>query len=89
MNIDDLSPLPDGEVGLLAHWDLANVPTVLAVINESSGCALRSGCFAGPDIRRHVDQPFENPPRCTNQRGTAQFLFAIGEIHIEVDQDHA
>ena len=37
MSIDDLKPLPDGEVGLLAHWDLANVPTVLAVITDNLG----------------------------------------------------
>jgi acyl-protein synthetase LuxE len=37
MSIDTLKPLPDGEVGLLAHWDLANVPTVLAVITDNLG----------------------------------------------------
>ena len=37
MHVDDLTPLPDGEVGLLAHWDLANVPTVLAVITDNLG----------------------------------------------------
>src|SRR5512145_2851751 len=43
MNIDDLSPLPDGEVGLLAHWDLANVPTVLAVITDNLGYTSNNG----------------------------------------------
>lgn len=43
MNIDDLSPLPDGEVGLLAHWDLANVPTVLAVITDNLGYTTDGG----------------------------------------------
>lgn len=43
MNIDDLSPLPDGEVGLLAHWDLANVPTVLAVITDNLGYTTDDG----------------------------------------------
>jgi len=43
MNIDDLTPLPDGEVGLLAHWDLANVPTVLAVITDNLGYATDGG----------------------------------------------
>ena len=37
MSVDTLKPLPDGEVGLLAHWDLANVPTVLAVITDNLG----------------------------------------------------
>lgn len=43
MNIDDLTPLPDGEVGLLAHWDLANVPTVLAVITDNLGYTTDNG----------------------------------------------
>lgn len=43
MNIDDLTPLPDGEVGLLAHWDLANVPTVLAVITDNLGYTSNDG----------------------------------------------
>jgi len=44
MSIDDLKPLPDGEVGLLAHWDLANVPTVLAVITDNLGYTTDGGC---------------------------------------------
>lgn len=43
MSIDDLSPLPDGEVGLFAHWDLANVPTVLAVITDNLGYTTDDG----------------------------------------------
>ena len=43
MSIDDLRPLPDGEVGLLAHWDLANVPTVLAVITDNLGYTTDDG----------------------------------------------
>ncbi|MCL2492053.1 MAG: acyl-protein synthetase [Coriobacteriia bacterium] len=37
MSVDDLTPLPDGEVGLLAHWDLANAPTVLSLITDNLG----------------------------------------------------
>ncbi|MBI5847132.1 MAG: acyl-protein synthetase [Nitrospirae bacterium] len=43
MSIDDLKPLPDGEVGLLAHWDLANIPTVLAVITDNLGYTTDGG----------------------------------------------
>jgi hypothetical protein len=43
MSIDELKPLPDGEVGLLAHWDLANVPTVLAVITDNLGYTTDGG----------------------------------------------
>lgn len=43
MNIDDLTPLPDGEVGLLAHWDLANVSAVLSVITDNLGYTTNNG----------------------------------------------
>lgn len=43
MSIEDLSPLPDGEIGLLAHWDLANIPTVLAVITDNLGYTTDNG----------------------------------------------
>ncbi len=43
MHVDTLEPLPDGEVGLLAHWDLANVPTVLAVITDNLGYTTDGG----------------------------------------------
>jgi hypothetical protein len=43
MSVDDLTPLPDGEIGLLAHWDLANVPTVLSVITDNLGWASDEG----------------------------------------------
>lgn len=43
MDIDTLKPLPDGQVGLLAHWDLANVPTVLAVITDNLGYTTDDG----------------------------------------------
>lgn len=43
LSIEDLSPLPDGEVGLLAHWDLANIPTVLGVITDNLGYTIDNG----------------------------------------------
>jgi hypothetical protein len=43
MSVDDLSPLPDGEIGLLAHWDLTNVPTVLSVITDNLGYTTDDG----------------------------------------------
>jgi hypothetical protein len=43
MHVNTLQPLPDGEVGLLAHWDLANVPTVLAVITDNLGYTTDGG----------------------------------------------
>jgi len=43
MNIDDLKPLPDGEIGLLAHWDLVNAPTVLTVLTDNLGYTSHDG----------------------------------------------
>jgi len=43
MDVATLKPLPDGEVGLLAHWDLANIPTVLAVITDNLGYTTDGG----------------------------------------------
>lgn len=43
MDIDTLKPLPDGKVGLLAHWDLANVPTVLCLITDNLGYTTDDG----------------------------------------------
>lgn len=43
LSIEDLSPLPDGEVGLLAHWDLANIPTILGVITDNLGFTTDNG----------------------------------------------
>ncbi len=40
---ETLEPLPDGEIGILAHWDLANAWTVSAVITEDLGLAAPSG----------------------------------------------
>lgn len=41
----DLSPLPAGEVGLLRHFDLANLPTVLAVQSDNLGVCHDDGSF--------------------------------------------
>jgi hypothetical protein len=41
----DLSPLPVGEVGLLRHFDLSNLPTVLAVQSDNLGTAMEDGSF--------------------------------------------
>jgi len=43
LSVDDLTPLPDGEVGLLAHWDLANVPHLLGLITDNLGYTSNNG----------------------------------------------
>jgi hypothetical protein len=43
MHVHTLEPLPDGEVGLLCHWDLANVPTVLTVLTDNLGYTTDGG----------------------------------------------
>lgn len=40
-----LEPLPPGEVGLLRHYDLANLPTVLAVQTDNLGYVEADGGF--------------------------------------------
>ena len=41
----DLQPLPPGEVGLLRHYDAANLPTVLAVQTDNLGFTDEAGNF--------------------------------------------
>jgi len=38
-----LKPLAAGEIGLLAHYDLANVESVFALLTEDLGCAVEGG----------------------------------------------
>jgi hypothetical protein len=45
VSIEDLSPLPPGEVGLLRHYDLANLPTVLGLQTDNLGVTLEGGGF--------------------------------------------
>ena len=40
---ETLHPIPFGERGLLAHWDLANAWTVLAVLTEDVGVVYEDG----------------------------------------------
>ncbi len=42
---DDLTPLPAGETGLLRHYDLANLPTVVAVQSDNLGVMNQDGSF--------------------------------------------
>ena len=45
VSADPLEPLPPGEVGLLCHWDLANLGSVLAVQTEDLGRETDDGGF--------------------------------------------
>jgi hypothetical protein len=45
VSLRDLSPLPPGEVGLLRHHDLVNLPTVLAVQSDNLGVVDGQGGF--------------------------------------------
>jgi hypothetical protein len=42
---DTLTPLPPGEIGLLRHYDLINLPTVIAVQTDNLGYADANGGF--------------------------------------------
>lgn len=45
VSVDTLEPLPPGEVGLLRHFDLANLPTVLGLQTDNLGVVFEDGCF--------------------------------------------
>ncbi|BDG08836.1 LuxE/PaaK family acyltransferase [Anaeromyxobacter paludicola] len=45
MSLEDLSPLPPGEVGLLRHYDLVNLPMVLGVQTDNLGWVDGEGGF--------------------------------------------
>ncbi len=45
VGLDDLAPLPPGEVGLLRHYDVVNLPTVLAVQTDNLGYTGADGSF--------------------------------------------
>ncbi|WP_407279501.1 acyl-protein synthetase [Aromatoleum evansii] len=45
VDIETLQPLPAGEVGLLRHYDLANLPTVIAVQTDNLGYIDHDGHF--------------------------------------------
>ncbi|RJQ52203.1 MAG: acyl-protein synthetase [Actinobacteria bacterium] len=54
-SVEDLSPLPPGEVGLLRHYDLINLPTVLAVQTDNLGFTDDRGGFEIVGRARIVD----------------------------------
>lgn len=45
VSADDLRPLPPGEIGLLRHYDVVNLPTVLAVQTDNLGYTDAHGGF--------------------------------------------
>lgn len=45
VHLEDLTPLPPGEVGILCHYDLVNLPTVVAVQSDNLGMVDPEGGF--------------------------------------------
>lgn len=45
VSLDDLSPAAPGEIGLLQHFDLCNLPTVLGVQADNLGACYADGSF--------------------------------------------
>jgi hypothetical protein len=90
MSIDDLEPLPDGEVGLLAHWDLANVPTVLAVITDNLGYTTDNGRGCEMVGRAKIENgrvsplPDENPPSAMGDSAVFRMLERYVNFSIEL-----
>jgi hypothetical protein len=54
--------LPHGEVGLLRHWDLANLPTVLAVQTDNLGATDERGGFEIVGRAKVVDGEVSDVP---------------------------
>lgn len=44
-SVEDLSLLPDGEIGLLRHYDVANLPTVIGLQTDNLGMTVPGGGF--------------------------------------------
>lgn len=90
MSIDNLTPLPDGEVGLLAHWDLANVPTVLAVITDNLGYTTDNGRGCEMVGRAKIENgrvsplPDENPPSAMGDSAIFRMLERYVNFSIEL-----
>jgi hypothetical protein len=45
VDVETLEPLPHGAVGLLQHFDLANLPTVIGVQSDNLGYTVDDCCF--------------------------------------------
>jgi hypothetical protein len=54
-SLEDLSPLPHGEVGLLRHYDVVNLPMVVAVQTDNLGYTDAAGGFEIIGRARVVD----------------------------------
>jgi hypothetical protein len=59
---ETLEPLPDGEIGLLRHVDLVNLPTVLAVQTDNLGYTTGEGGFQIVGRAKVVDGKVSSMP---------------------------
>lgn len=62
VSVADLSPLPHGEVGLLRHYDLTNLPTVMAVQTDNLGFTDARGGFEIVGWAKVVDGKVSRQP---------------------------
>ncbi len=61
-SLEDLTPLPHGQVGLLRHYDLAALPTVLAVQTDNLGFTDARGGFEIVGRAKLVDGKVSSQP---------------------------
>jgi hypothetical protein len=88
VSVADLSPLPPGEVGLLRHWDLVNLPMVLAVQSDNLGWVDGKGGFEIVGRAKVVDGkvvplPSERPVGPMGDRRIFRFLEAYVNFSID------
>ncbi|NMG44987.1 acyl-protein synthetase [Aromatoleum toluvorans] len=87
VGLDDLQPLPPGQVGLLRHYDLANLPTVLAVQTDNLGYVDHDGSFQIVGRAKIVDGkvaplPSERPVGPMGDKRIFRFLEAYVNFSI-------
>ncbi len=87
VGIEDLRPLPPGEVGLLRHYDLVNLPTVIAVQTDNLGYIDGEGGFQIVGRAKMIDGklaplPSERPVGPMGDKRIFRFLEAYVNFSI-------
>jgi hypothetical protein len=88
MSLDDLSPLPHGEIGLLRHYDVVNLPMVVGVQSDNLGYVNADGTFEIVGRAQVVDGKVVPMPseRSVGPMGdTRIFRFLDGYVRFSID----
>jgi hypothetical protein len=88
MSLDDLSPLPPGEIGLLRHYDVVNLPMVVGVQTDNLGYVRADGGFEIVGRAQVIDGKVVPLPseRSVGPMGdTRIFRFLEGYVNFSID----